>query len=76
MLGEGDGEGDTVGLATVDTELEFPDGCDMQPVALRAKAANNIDASERQSCFITSSFPTHTDTHLRCCHLQAIDVPI
>src|SRR5216684_1094412 len=56
VLGEGDGEGDTVGLGTVDTELEFPDGCDMQPVSLRVKAANNPSANERQRCFIDCSF--------------------
>src|SRR6267378_5843921 len=63
VFGEGEVEGDAVGLGPLDTELELPDGCDMQPVALRAKAANNPKASERQSCFISSSLPTHTGTH-------------
>jgi len=53
VLGEGDGEGDIVGLGTVDTELEFPGGCDMQPVAMKIKAANNPNASERQTSFIS-----------------------
>src|SRR6266404_3185078 len=77
VFGEGDGEGDAVGLGPVDTELELPAGRDMQPVTLRAKAANNPGASERQSCFITSSFPTHRDTTSvvaissnRCSHLS------
>jgi len=56
VLGEGDGEGDIMGLGTVDTELEFPGGCDMQPVAMKAKAANNPNASERKRCFIVLPF--------------------
>src|SRR5882724_10478882 len=54
VLGEGEGEGraDAVGLGATDTELEFPDGCVTQAVALRTKAVKNPNANERQSCFI------------------------
>src|SRR5258705_2564932 len=53
VLGEGEGRADAVGLGATETELEFPDGCVVQPVATRAKAAKNPNPNERQTSFIT-----------------------